>query len=329
MPDFTTTLPDTHFGLSQRLLKSLFETYRLEEFTGLLRLRFPTGVDLVSALLGGVQQQLYRCLNQKVEAIPQQSWSYSMDRSDASIASLKLTLEAMRLMRVAHEAPVFHCEQLQCSPQELTLSVSTWMEDSHPAILHVQSDSYNKIYLIAGHAMPVIEELAFSGNNGFFSLSNGSFPDTLSDKECRATRYVSDSEHEVWQEYELRFAFNSYMRMIIYRFSELAGRALTQRLCEKLSRQERNDGMNIDITMNGVGNHQYFGSFESARNAYLTIMQQFHDGSRQAIGARLVDRLALETMQTLGPRRYDLLSRHLYNKDALEDAARAVRRFGS
>ena len=328
MPDFTTTLPDTHFGVSQRLLKSLFETYRQEEFTGLLRLRFPSGMDLVSALLGGVQQHLYRCVNQKVEVVPQQSWSYSMDRPDASIASLKLPLEAMRLMRVAHEAPVTHMEQILCRPKELTGRVGNWVEDSHPAILHVQSDRSNKIYLIAGNAMPVIEELTFSGNDGFFSLSSGNFPETASEEEYRTTRYVSDSDHEVWQEYELRFAFNSYMRMIIYRFSELAGRALAQRLCEKLSGEVRNGGLNIDITMNGVGNHQYFDSFESARSAFLTIMQYFHDGSSQAIGARLVDRLAFETMQKLGPRRYDLLRRYLYNRDVLESAARGAWRFG-
>jgi hypothetical protein len=329
MPDFTSTVPETHFGVSQRALKGLIETYRLQQFTGLLRLRFPVGSDLVSAFWGGAQQQLYRCLNQTMEVIPRQSWSYSMDRPDASIACLRLSLEAMRLVRVAHEAPVLHMEQIPCSPKELSGQVGIWVEETHPAILHVQSNSDNKIFLIAGHATPVIEELAVSGNDGTYSLNDTSFPDMLSDGECRITRFVSDCEHEVWQEYELRFAFHPFMRMMIYRFSELAGRVLTERLCEKLSGLVQNGGWNIDITLNGVANHHYFDSFESARSAYLAVMRHFREGSSQAIGERLVDRIALETMQKLGPRRHDLLRRHIFNQDAFENTARGAGRFGS
>ena len=97
MPDFTSTLPDTHFRVPQRTLRTLLESYRQEQCTGLMRLRYPSGMDLVSTFLDGTQTGLYGCLNHKMEVIPRQSWTYAMDRPDASIAFLNLTVEAMRL----------------------------------------------------------------------------------------------------------------------------------------------------------------------------------------------------------------------------------------
>lgn len=328
MADFTTTLPDAHILVSQRTLKSLLETCRQDQFTGLLRLRYPSGVDLVATFLDGAQQELYSCLNQKMEVIPRQSWTYSMDRPDASIASLSLPVEALRLARIVHEVPVLQMGQQQTTPGELMDHLRQWVEGASPLILHVQTKTAAKVYLIAGHSTPIIEELTMDGGEGRFSITDAAFPNSLAEAEYQTAWYTGDCNHDLWQEYELRYAFSPLMRMVLNRFSQLAGRILTERLCEQLSAWLQDNGWHIGLTINGVSNRHYFETFQQSRGTYLEIMRRFNDESSQAIGLRMAEGLWWETLLKMDPYRRDLLKRHFYNQDGLDHAGSA-RRYGS
>jgi hypothetical protein len=325
MPDFTSTLPDTHFRVSQRNLRTLLESYRQEQCTGLMRLRYPSGTDLVSTFLDGTQTGLYGCLNQKMEAIPRQSWTYAMDRPDASIAFLNLTVEAMRLARIAHEAPVLEMEQSQCTAHGLAGRVQDWAAGMSPVVLMIRSEQVERVYLIGGTSTPIIEELAIESGVSRFSVTDSAFPVALANEEYLVMGFVSDGDHELWQEYRLRYAFHPLVRMVINRFSQLAGRTLTERLCEQLSAWLQDQGWNMNTTINGLSNRHYFESIQQARSAYLAIMRRFNDQSSQAIGLRMAEGLWWETLLKMDPHRRDLLKKYFYNQDGLDHSGMARR----
>lgn len=325
MPDFTSTLPDTHFRVPQRTLRTLLESYRQEQCTGLMRLRYPSGMDLVSTFLDGTQTGLYGCLNQRMEAIPRQSWTYAMDRPDASIAFLNLTVEAMRLARIAHEAPVLGLEQDQCTTHGLAGRVQDWAMGISPVVLMIRSKQVERVYLIGGTSTPIIEELAIEGGVSRFSVTDSDFPGALANEDYQVMGFVSDGDHELWQEYRLRYAFHPLVRMVINRFSQLAGRTLTERLCEQQSAWLQEQGWNMNTTINGLSNRHYFESIQQARNAYLAIMRRFNDQSSQAIGLRMAEGLWWETVLKMDPDRRDLLKKYFYNQDGLDHAGRARR----
>ena len=328
MPDFTTALPDTYFRVPQRTVWSLLDTCRQDQFTGLLRLRYPSGVDLVSTFLDGAQNGLYGCHNQKMEVIPRQSWAYSMDRPDASIACLNLSVEALRLVRITHEAPVSEMEQAHCTAHDLSARVQAWFTGTSPIILLHRMQQVEKVYLIAGCSTPIIEELAIEGGQARFSIVDATFTGTRANEESEVRWFISDGDHDLWQELRLRYAFSPLTRMVINRFSQLAGRVLTERVCGQLTGWLREAGWQIGLTINGVANRHYFESLQQARTIYLEIVRRFNHEASLAIGLRMAEGLWWDTLLKMDTHRRDLLKKYFYDQNGL-DHAMAARRIES
>jgi hypothetical protein len=326
MPDFSSIIPHAHVRASRGFVYALIQTQREELLTGLMRLQYPSGENLVFTFLEGVQQKLYRCHEQNMEVIPRQSWSDSLDCPDASISILGLSVEGMRLLRVAYEAPILAVQQLNGNGDELLEYARLWASDRTPAIVHVQAEEISRIYLMGGGSPPVVEELVVTGSEAHFSLNDATFPKSLPPAEYAVRRYVSDSSHMAWQEYELRFAFHALLRALTHRFSELAGRMLTERLCEQLCFWIRDGGWNIHVTLGGLTDRHYFGSIEEARSANREIMQRFVFEASPAIGSRMADGISREALLQLDEQHQELLKRHVYDPHALDGTVPGIRR---
>jgi hypothetical protein len=314
MQDLFLHLSDTYIKVSHGFVETLIQTQREELFTGVMRLHYLSGETLLMTFLSGSQQNLYRCNENSTEVIPRQSWTEVLDHPDASVAFLSFPEDTLRFVRVICESPILEVEKATYSKQELSERVKNWAVTDSPVIIHVQAGDINRFYLIAGHSTPIIEELSLTGEEAHFSICDASFPMNLALPEFQVTRYVSDGEHDVWQEFELRFAFNPLMRMMLIRFSELAGRLLTDRLCEQLSQSARDGRMHIGITINGITNHHYYNSIEEATRMYFEIVRRFREEASTAIGMRMVDGLAHDTLIKLDPHRRELLKRHIYDR---------------
>lgn len=319
MPDFLSTTFEKHTQVSPGFVESLIRTQREEIFTGLMRLRYPSNEILVLVFLEGNQQKLYRSLENQTDIISRHSWSNFLNRPDASVGLVDLSVEALRLLRVAYEVSVQQVDAATVSQTELAEKVSHWASDSLPSLVHVQAEDLNALYLISGHFTPVIEELTFTGGKSRFAISDASFPLSLPNLNFQVTRYVSQPEHELWQEHELRLAFNPLMRMLFIRFGELAGRVLTERLCEQLSIWARDGGLDMTITGNGISNQHYFDSLASASDAYVGLLRRFYSEATPAIGARMSDGISRDVLLKLDPHRREILTHHIFDKYRQED----------
>src|SRR6266498_1742266 len=235
MPDFSALIPETYQNISSGYLETLIQSQREALFTGLLRLGYPSDENLVFTFLEGVQQKLYRSVENTIAVIPKQTWFDAFDHRNAAVGFLPLPVEAVRFTRVAYEAPVLRVEESTFAPEELADAAGKWSIEQDAGIVHVQGEKVNRYYLIAGHSTPIIEELSFVEGEARFSIGDASFPQLLPKADYHVLRYVSNHEHEVWREYELRLAFNPFVRMLLNRFGELAGRVLMERLCEQLT----------------------------------------------------------------------------------------------
>ncbi len=317
MPDLSAFIPETHRDISSGYVETLIQARREELFTGLMRLSCPSGENLVFAFLEGVQQKLYRCVENNVNTIPRQLWFDTFNQSNMSAGFLPLPVEAMRFTRVAYEAPVMRVETFVLPPEKLIDSARKWSAESEPSILHIQSEAINKFCLVAGHATPIVEELSFGATGTRFAVSDASFSQTLPKADYRVTRYVGNSEQEAWRQYELRLAFVPLVRMLLNRFGELAGRALTARLCERLSIWAAENGWNVAITSNGIVNRQYFETLESAVRFYVELIRCFQVEAGPALGARMVDGISHDVLIKLDPYRRELLTRYIFGQSGV------------
>src|SRR5512143_1166574 len=174
MPDFSAFIPETHRDISSGYVETLIQARREELFTGLMRLSYASGENLVFAFLEGVQQKLYRCHDNTINVIPRQLWFDTLNQPNTSAGILSLPVEAMRFARVAYEASVVRVEKSTLTPEALIDNSRKWSAGPEPSVIHVQSDAINKFCLIAGHSAPIIEELSFAGGVRF-SITDASF----------------------------------------------------------------------------------------------------------------------------------------------------------
>ena len=314
MPDLSVVIPELQRNISSGYVETLIQARREELFTGLMRLHYPSGENLVFTFVEGVQQKLYRCLENSIDILPRHTWFHALDHPNTSVGFMKLPVEAMRFIQVAYEAPVVRMEDATMIHENLTDAVARWAGEPNPCIVHLQTEKSNRYYLIAGHTPAIIEELSFAEGQARFSIGDTSFAKNLPAARYRMARFVSDCKHTVWRDYDLRLAFNPFVRILVHRFSELAGRALTDRLCERLSLWAREEGWNIVVTGNGVLIRQYFDSLESAISVYAELLRRYGEEASLAIGARMVDGIARETLIKLDPYRRELLTQSIYSQ---------------
>ena len=318
MPDFLLNVPAAYTHVSPGFVETLLQSRRAELFTGLMRMYHPTGEIFVFTFLDGIQQKLYRCLEKSMEVISRSSWQVAMDLPDASVSFMPLTVESMRLMQVGHEAPITRTELQALTVGQLSEKVLEWSNSTEASILHLHTKPFDRVYLISGVSNPVIEGVTFADGASNFSINDPSFPSLLPPGDLHLTRYVSDREHAAWQEHDLRLAFNLLMRLLLNRFGELAGRMLTERLCEGISRGLREEGWNIKVTLNGVSNRHYFESMEQTVDVYVSIIRSFHDEASPAIGQRMAEGLSHEILPKLDPYRRETIMRHIYDDNHVD-----------
>ena len=321
MPDFSSIIPETHQNVSFGYVEMLIQDRHQELFSGLMRISYPSGENLVFTFLDGVQQKLYRCFEASAEIVSPQSWSQLLNRPGASVGLLPLGVDGLRLVRVIHEAPVIREEQANLSYKELTDSFGIWAENQDPSFVYIRSGNINLIYLFVGNPNPIIEELSVTDGQARFSIRDASFPQSLPNTDYKISHYVSNADNDVWREYKLRLAFNPLIRMLITRFSELAGRALAERLCGQLTDWASGGGWNISVNSNGVVNRQYFDSLDASIHVYDGILRRFRDEAGLAIGARLVENIFRETLMKLPPNLSNILTQYIYGQYGLGSAA--------
>lgn len=313
MRDLFLNVPDAYTHVSPGFVETLIQSQRTELFTGLMRMHYPTGELLLFTFLDGTQQKLYRSLENGMEAVSRMSWQVAMDIPDASVSFIPLTVESIRLMQVAHDAPVTRVETQTLTVPELSQHVLEWSNSAEPSIVLIHADQSDRVYLILGDSNPVVESVSFANGASNFSINDPYFPSLLPHGDLLVTRLISERNHVTWQEYDLRLAFNPFMRLLLNRFGELAGRMLTERLCERISNDLREEGLNIKVTLNGISNRQYFDSLDKTVDVYVGILRSFHDEASPAIGQRMAEGLSHEILRKLEPYHRDTIMRHIYD----------------
>jgi hypothetical protein len=105
--------------------------------------------------------------------------------------------------------------------------------------------------------------------------------------------------------------------MLLSRFGELAGRALTGRLCERLSAWASENGWNVVITGNGIVHRQYFEMLDTAVKFYVDLIRCFQSEASPALGARMVDGISHDVLIKLDPYRRELLTRYIFGQSGV------------
>lgn len=317
MPTFSSFITETHSNVSPGFVDILIKTRREELFTGLMRLSYPTGDDLVFAFVAGVEQQLYRYHENATEIVPRHAWHQLVSAPNASVGLLELPLEALRVIRVAHEAPVNREERLALSSHELSECINKWLLEAEPSIVQIQGAQVDCMCLLVNCTNSAVESISFTDNKVQYAINDALAVPDVPPGGLRVKRYVGSQSHAVWREYELRLAINPLVRNLMKRFGELAGRALAERLGEQLSAWARGGGWNILLSSDGIMNRQYFDTLEAAVEAYTDILRRFQEEAGTAVGLRMTESILRDVLARLDANCRELLLQHIFTQSSI------------
>jgi hypothetical protein len=173
------------------------------------------------------------------------------------------------------------------------------------------------MFLLANCTNSAVESISFVDGKVQYSISDGFPTPEALPGGLRVRRYVGTQLYPVWQEYELRLAINPLVRMLMQRFGELAGRALTERLGDQLSAWARGGGWNISLSSDGITNRQYFDSLAAAVEAYTDILHRFQDEAGTAVGLRMTESILRDVLFRLDVNCRELLLQHIFTQSGV------------
>ncbi len=326
MKDLFSSLPILHQHVSAGYVNALIQMHRPELFTGVMVTKYPAGEMFASVFWEGDHLGLFQCLEEMNLNIPRQNWTHELERADADVSLLALTVEELRVFQMFLESVTGGAEKSLLSSVELTTQLKGWSSLKESSLVWISSSQFSSIIPITGFGESTLECVDNVNGSAHFSRRNVNNRDAFAGGEYQVVRYTCPNKQDVWYENGLRLAFNPLMQALIARFQELAGRILAGRLCDQLSGWCAGGHWKISIASNGVTNRHFFVSFEQAVRAYHGIIRRFQEESSLAIGPRLAETLQREVLAKMETHPRELLVEHLYKRYGLGDSALDARK---
>ena len=326
MQDLFSSLPILHQHVSAGYVNALIQTNRQELFTGVMVAKYPAGEMFGSVFWEGDHLGLFQCLEEMNLNIPRQNWHVELERADADVSLLALTVDELRVFQMFLESVTDGAEQSVLSSVELSTQLKDWSSLKKCCLVWIRSSQFASIISIEGFGDSALECVDIVNGSAHFSRRNMNNREAFADGEYQVVHYACPSKQDVWHEHGLRLAFNLLTQALIARFQELAGRILAERLCDQLSNWCAGGRWKISIAGSGVTNRHFFVSLEQAVRAYHGIIRRFQEESSLAIGTRLAENLLREVLAKMETHPRELLVEHLFGGSGLIDSAPDTRK---
>ena len=326
MKDLFLSLPVVHQHISTGFVNALIQRHRQELFTGVMITNYPSGEIFASIFCEGDHLELCQCLEESNLNIPRQNWQTELGRPDANASLLPLSVEGLRVVQLFLETVPESAERFSFSSFELPGQLKRWSSMKEGSLVLLGSNQFTSIVAASGFDDSTLECVDVINGAAHYVSRNLSSRVFFPGGEYKVTRYLCSNKQDTWRENELRLAFNIFVQNLIARFQELAGRILTERLCNQLSIWSSGRGWNISIGSHNVSNRQFFMSLGQAVRAYHGIIKRFQEESQLAIGPRLAENLLLEVLGKMKTHQRELLAEHLYGQEGFGNSGNEDRK---
>ncbi len=260
-----------------------------QKITGLARISFLTGEEMLLFLQRGTVRQVYFSDRGPFRRIPE-TWHDRLQPGRLARFSVQ-PKPARRLIfeKAILETPATATEKKPAFKTSGLSALFTSLENSESAALaHIRWKNAEAFVLMPGSKMPARQALFFSGAVTEENASALTYIKVHQEPECEVTIYRGGLESMAWLEIHLNILFEWLCNYILTQYGYLTGRVMVTPVAQNLMILSSQKGWDVNRLAGEMVDQTIFSSPAEAANAYLELLDLLGAHVMPVIGSSLL-----------------------------------------
>lgn len=310
MIDLFVHAPATQHDIPTSNLPAFVQTCEENSLTGILEIKYAPDAQIALLFMEGIILDAYRLAAAACEKIPSDNLLALLPPGTASVRTLNLPLEGVRVAKVLLDwhPPI---EVMQAETGDVAHHLEAWGARPITSTAHITWPDAEGFVILPGSLPP----------RGAIYVSNGQIKGDAAGLEaiyahptklCTLARYEARTDVAALQEQitHLRTAFALLVDPVVVRYTEMLGQSMAQALMFDVSDAALAKGWRIKLTTNGIADTHTFETFDASVRAYNTLLEKMLEHMTVVIGTRLTNAFIVEEINQLNPQLQQVLRTH-------------------
>lgn len=182
---------------------------------------------------------------------------------------------------------------------DLSNTIQKWQSSPTPSFMHIRWPNAEGFVFIPGNNSSARQYSFLAEDKLSDSAAAVSMFSHWSEAECVVSQYTDTGDLAIWKENNLQLGFSLLMEHCLRRYDDLAGRSLSSKLDDAITRLCRSHSWNITVGNKTVDDVHIFDTIDDAAFAYRKIFELASHQIGQVIGARLLNETVDTSLATL------------------------------
>lgn len=329
MLDLFSLIPLRMQDISGGYIQSQIQIHEKDLFTGIFHLSHEK-TEYVFFFLQGKLVSIYRFGEGFWEALSIKVWNDIISTSRGDLRVLPLPADGLRLYRLLLESDFSETLTSKELPaDELMAYFSVLPRDGRNTLSVVRQGESLAVLLLASENATVTEGAMFSTSLGA-QVGPGVLNQVSAwgDRICQLYLCRYNPSSEGWKEFALRTTYSNFVKRVLTRYEELAGRFLVSDIDEQVN-EECNMHM-WEISMHGraLSDRHFFDTTQSAARAYSALLEIMEKQMEMVIGPKMTGQVLQEALVQLPADMRQLLREQVVSRTQLGGKAVNVKIVG-
>jgi hypothetical protein len=310
MNEFFTATPVRVKNVSAGYTRAFLQQCYQDSLSGLLSLDSPNGSVIFLHVRGSVLS-IFRRNKDAWDKVERGGWDDALTEAGGDLRTVEMPVDAVRLMRLFYLSPVDNHRSITVNASELPSIIEEVQKQNFGSLYYMAGDDNEAFVSVAGGGVPHVEMVFVTPLESRFE-SGVSLPEDLAlGKQFKLFAVRCDYSIDVWQEYFLRAAFQQLMGGVLKRYKDIAGKSLTERLCQQVSAKAQGRFSGLTLLENGMIHRQIFESLKGAAEAYSLIYDQVGWQMDAIVGPKVMRDILLISWSVLRPQGRAILRQYV------------------
>jgi hypothetical protein len=313
MLDLFSLIPLRMQDISGGYVQSQIQIHEKDLFTGIFHLSYKK-TEHILFFLQGKLVSIYQLGEGSWEVLPNKVWNDIISASRGDLRVLPLPVDGLRLYRILLESDFgepLASKELPAS--ELVAYFSVLPRDVGNTLSVVRQGESAAVLLLASENASVADGAIFSTTLGA-QVGPGILHQVLAwgNRMCQLylCRYKPSSEG--WKEFTLRNSYSDFVRRVLTRYEELAGRFLVSDIDEQVNEECNTHMWAISMHGRALSNRHFFDTTQNAARVYSALLEIMEEQMEMVIGSKMVAQILQEALVQL-----PLDARHLLREQVI------------
>lgn len=287
MLDLFSIVPLRMQGISGGYVQSQIQIHQKDLFTGMFHLSYEK-TEHVLFFLQGKLVSIYQLGEGFWEALSHKDWNDIISAARGDLRVLPLLVDGLRLYRLLLESDfseTFASNELPAN--ELAKYFSILPRDGRDTLAIIRQGESIAVLLLASENASITEGVMLSALGAQIGPGVLNQVSAWGNRICQLYLCRYNPWSEAWREFALRNAYSTFVKKILTRYEELAGRFLVSDIDELVNEECSTHMWAISLHGHTLSNRHFFDTTQIAARAYSTLLEIMERQMEMVIGSKM------------------------------------------